>query len=142
MEKTNINLAYFAGIVDGEGNIRIRHSYNVRNGQKWQVVMGVSNTNKKLIDWIVSNFGGRVYSRTRKANWKKSYEWELSCRKASAVLQLIEPYLLLKKEQARLCIDLQNRLIVGKGKLSEEELKLRKDVLDVIKNLNQKGVII
>lgn len=140
MENANINLAYFAGIMDGEGNIRIRHSYSVKDGQKWQIVIGVCNTNRKLIDWIVKNFGGRVYSRTRRINWKKSYEWELSCRKATIVLQLIEPYLLLKREQARLCIDMQNRLVVGKGKLSEEELILRSNMLKMIKSLNQKGV--
>jgi hypothetical protein len=140
--QTNKNkLSYLAGIIDGEGNIRIRRSFE-KEGWKFQISLSVSNTNPLLVDWLVSNFGGRVYKRQRKMNWKPSLDWEISCVKAYLILKKVYPFLLLKKKQAANCILLQESIKRRKkGKLSSKELFKREKLISEIRTLNMKGVL-
>src|SRR5690242_18139412 len=101
--------AYLAGIIDGEGSITILH----RNSHKGNPVprtmrLQVYNTNKEIIDWLLSKFGGMSYKSNRGKN-KPVMEWYVSANNASDILKLALNYLIIKKNQAVLAIEFQEK---------------------------------
>ena len=107
-------LAYFAGILDGEGTFTVivvkhRH-YDIpwhrglkRTGRGFQLVPNMSfvQKSKPMVDWAKETLGGIVYSR----NVGGMYGWRIQRLDALTVLipQLL-PYLRLKKEQAKVVL--------------------------------------
>ncbi|MBA7579672.1 hypothetical protein ES708_21546 [subsurface metagenome] len=49
-------------------------------------------------------FGGKVSLEPRKGNYHPIYMWRLGSRKAEILLRVMEPYLRVKKEEARLAL--------------------------------------
>jgi len=93
-------LAYIAGIVDGEGNVGY---YQNKADKHFMPTVSIANTNKQVMDWVVTNIGGHIYTKLQKnPKWKTAYIWDL--RRTVDVLLLltaIEPYLIIKKEKAK-----------------------------------------
>ena len=99
---TNLELAYLAGIVDGEGHITAGHYPKLG---KFTPVFGVSSTTPILLEWLQERFGGRIYARGPQANRpqdKPKFEWRLSQREMDAVLPEITPFLIVKARHALL----------------------------------------
>jgi hypothetical protein len=89
------DLAYLAGIIDGEGYIGIGNAPRLR----------VANTNPRLMEWLRCRFGGSIWtSRKRDGRSKALFTWELSARKAERVLREVAPFLILKREQAAIIL--------------------------------------
>lgn len=92
------DLAYIAGIVDGEGSI-VRHCSTAQ--MKW--ILTVVNTDRPLIDWL-GTFGGRVYTRTsikKNLGSKPIYAWNVQAqRDVLAFLGAIAPFMRIKKDKA------------------------------------------
>ena len=85
-----------AGIIDGEGTIVIS-KHKKGNKIKYEAWIGVTNLDKRLLDWLKNNFGGRI----GKQYYGKQYsQWILHCGKAADVLRNIYPFLVIKQEQA------------------------------------------
>lgn len=104
MNKTD--LAYVAGIIDGEGCIRIGQRKKNSN----YVGVGVGHTNEWLIRWLHFSFGGSVCSKKAwLPNQKPQWSWELRTRQACEFLKLILPYLKIKRPQAELALKFQSR---------------------------------
>ena len=137
-------LAYTAGIVDGEGSPHIfkTKAKEMTTGFKVEMRVSVSNTNKQLCQWLKLQFGGCVFPlKPKKATWKLGYQWCLRANQASKFLEIILPYLQIKRPQAELAIkfqslyDAKNRAIVGKDLQA-----LREADYILMKSLNKKGV--
>jgi hypothetical protein len=98
-------LAYAAGIIDGEGCIRVNRT---RNGVP-VIRVHVTNTDARLTRTLHEWFGGYVWMEAKAymPNAKIRYVWEVSARKAAAFLGLVRPYLVLKQEQADLALAIQ-----------------------------------
>ena len=134
-------LAYAAGIIDGEGCIRIvvRKPRNRRSTQH-SLILQVAQKDGILMDWLYGNFGGMVYlknKRTDGSDW--IYEWRVMERKAAEVLKQVMPFLTVKKRQAELGLRFQTHKTgagnYGDGRykpLSEHELKLREKLAQEI----------
>ena len=89
-------LAYMAGIVDGEGSITLRHAKGIYLG-----VLTISNTDVRLMEWIVNNFGGKTYLYSdHSPKHKPCYKWIVASGKLFSLLAILLPYLVLKVEQA------------------------------------------
>lgn len=99
-EQSPYDLAYLAGIFDGEGCIIISP------GPQHQIRMDVTNTHRGVIDWLRDTFGGRVQA-TKRGQYRRIYRWGASHRRAVALLKFLLPYLHVKKEQAELAIAYQ-----------------------------------
>lgn len=136
------DLAYMAGLLDGEGHIGITLRKNLRSGH--QLRIEITNTNEAFIKWILPRFDG--HGAHRKDRWgdgnrKDSYVWYADNRKAIRLLKLLMPYLVLKKEQAQIAIDFQssikpnarNNSITDEIFANRESLRLR------IRVLNKRG---
>ena len=137
MERTD--LAYAAGIVDGEGCITISKS---KMGN-FQIQVRVVNTNEWLLQWLKFAFGGRVAplndNRKEERGWKPNYYWYLRTEETKEFLKLIYPYLRIKKTQAEIVI----KILKMRGKkgrhFSEEERAIVEAQRILISNLNKTG---
>ena len=119
------DLAYLAGIIDGEGCISI-FARN-RPGHKYPDMclrVAVNSTDEWLCQYIRFSFGGFMSQPKYRANCKPIWEWRLERGKARDFLELILPYLHLKRPQAELAIKFQNSKGRSTNGLTEEERAL------------------
>lgn len=112
-EYTISQLAYLAGIIDGEGSIYIGNfSSNPKTGTKYyQTNIEVTNTDKALITWLVEHIGGRMskytFKQTPKNSRKPVYRWIASGNLLTHLCHLLLPYLVIKKKQCEIMIKMR-----------------------------------
>lgn len=141
-----IILAQFAGMMDCDGDIGIRKDN--RQDTYYQRI-GFTNTNIKIIEWIVENFGGSVPKETVRNNprWKNFYKWTLGSSSSYKLLKKIRPYLIIKQEQADLAIELYDKVSkwnYGSGRavsklMPKHKREHAKELFEKCKTLNKKG---
>ena len=143
----NTDLAYTAGIIDGEGSILVEKLLNKsrkENQVRHCLRVNVTNTDYNLIIWLKENFGGSIWSYDL-PSYRKCYHWKLNGVKASAFLKSLLPYLKVKQQQAKLAVSFQETIILPKdrvkGIITPELLKLRDDFKYFIHQLNSGGQI-
>jgi hypothetical protein len=137
---TMITKQYFAGFVDGEGNISIyRHKDNrTKRGYTLHPFFKVSGTNNKLLGILSKEFGGKVKLSVKpRGNAKSVYVLEYQeLNQIINVLSMILPYLILKKEQAELMVEFCKKRIKNKGKIYSKEEML---IADKFLKINRRG---
>lgn len=104
--------AYLAGFIDGEGSVHIaRHANkNCKIGLELQLNVSITNTNKEILEWIKSRYGGYVIKcKKYKTHHKTKYQYKAASNKAKRLLEDCLPYLIEKKEQAEIAIYFCNR---------------------------------
>lgn len=152
-EYTIAEIAYLAGIIDGEGSIYIGNfSCNPKTGAKYyQTNIEVTNGSKELIDFLIKVFGGLVNQYTEKQtpkNSRKAYwRWIATGERVTHLAELILPFLTAKKRQCEIMIKMRSTYI-GNGKgLShkgksgvqphpKELLDLRQSLMDEMQSLH------
>lgn len=133
MKKTDI--AYIAGIVDGEGCIYLESKKN-KNSRATQLSVSVGSTDKWLCEMLKFSFGGCVYDM--KSKTMQCWKWEIRCRQASAFLEVVYPYLKLKKPQAEICIQFQKARHVNNWQhKTEEEKAIEEAQIILVKSLKR-----
>jgi len=127
-ELTVAEVAYAAGILDGEGCICItkqRSDRHHKRGYEMKLLVSIGNTDFSLLEWLRARFGGSIYSYSKSGNGRKPIgQWHLDSRKAIPFLKAVLPYLVIKQAQAELALDFQ----VGRvhtNRLTDEEDKLQ-----------------
>ena len=124
---TPVQLAWAAGIFDGEGCISLRF---IPQRGSHQLRIAVNSTDgimaKKFHEW----FGGRYRSRVdRRYPRRPIAEWYAQGKLAGKVLTILQPYLLVKAQQADLAIAYVETIQENKGgdgpKISDEMRDLR-----------------
>jgi hypothetical protein len=140
-------LAYFAGILDGEGNVSIeRVAPNAKqrtHNPRHQARVTVVNTSPELIEWLVAHFGGTVQARKiDPLKHKQTWAWRLAEIPVLALLKLTLPYLVIKRRQAELVIEFVEGRVNFRGykMITPEELARRDRLWNEIKRLNKMGV--
>ena len=99
-----INLAYLAGLVDGEGSITYKQYWDRKRKDRprkyfcWRISIEVVMTHKPTIQWCADKFGGKVYLKPRKTH-KMQYRWRRGFREALAIAKAIEPFAVTKKTE-------------------------------------------
>jgi hypothetical protein len=136
------DLAYMAGLLDGEGHIGIALRKNLISGHILRIE--ISNTNKAMIDWILPRFDG--HGVIRKDRWgegnrKDSYVWYADNRKAVRLLKMLIPYLVLKKEQAEIAVYFQSSIPAqGRGpRITKDVFEFRESLRLKMRILNKRG---
>lgn len=131
MKKTD--LAYVAGIVDGEGSIRIarRKVSSQRPNKKGRqsyflLVVEVGNTQEWLIQWLRLAFGGSIVTNPAHGQRQTFYRWVLQNKAAAAFLFAVLPYLRIKRPEAEIALAFQARKKYrGCKGMTEEEYALQ-----------------
>lgn len=158
-----ISPEYLAGFVDGEGTLGIERINNGKarpygvtasgTPRSWYhspehvVRVQVSNTNLEGLEAIQAMFGG---SLTKMKNYNRpnnriAYKLTWNSRRAEQLLDVVGPYLVLKRPQYLLLLEYinarhQNRRLPGfHGRLDPSEIALRDSFHERLKALNHKG---
>lgn len=128
---TEAELAYIAGIVDGEGAIcvRFRSGLNlVGSGRYLHFRVDIAQKDRRLIDWLEERIGGNISLRPTAG----VYHLNLGKRASVDLLQRIRPYLVVKGEQADAFLELAARDYVHGRRISEIELVQREQLVDAL----------
>ena len=100
--------ARLAAFIDGEGNIRIHGQYHIVKKGRYKndfVVVTISNTDPRLMDWLVHRFGGSVnVGRRQRSFHRLPYHWVVAAAQAKDVLIRALPYFVIKREQADIAL--------------------------------------
>lgn len=139
-----IDLAYAAGIIDGEGSISIsvaQPNYG-RNSPYYYVLVKVGNTDLVLVNWLRKSFGGSIQTHEyNNSKWKTLYTWSLSTQQAARFLEDILPYLKLKWEQAEIALNLCSvTSSCNREGLSDLDINYRQVLKEAMHILNKRGV--
>ena len=135
---SEIELAYIAGIIDGEGCIGIHKCPDKRGVSRLHYLyLCTSNNNPLLHEFMQLRLGGNISKRQQQSNWNPNYKWFVRSKKAENVLRMVLPYLLLKKEQAKISIEFSEVKSSTQGRrLTEKEWDLREEYYLKMKELN------
>lgn len=99
-----MDLHYLAGLVDGEGYIRLCPS-NRGKYRKYYPQLQVTNTYKPLLESLVSTFGGSINGPKRsKIATKDCWDWRISGDKARQLLNELLPLLIIKQDKAKMVL--------------------------------------
>ena len=139
-----VDIAYFAGIFDGEGCICIRKvntKYITKSGiqricTSYSLDVCLANTNEWICRQLLFAFGGSVYKRKLQMGANQTvWAWEIAAKKATDFLRVLYPYLKLKRAQAEIAINFQNKM--HRRTKTNEELALREAQRILVSNLNR-----
>lgn len=130
--------AYIAGVIDGEGSIGASVHAHVHK-KTCYIKLQVSNTDKRLIDWLIETTGlGWIFILDRKSekqlNWKPAWYWAVTIGGLRQLFPRISKYAVIKKDQISLCLQLI--AIRDQRTLSSDEAEL---FAAKLKSLNRKG---
>lgn len=105
--------SYAAGYIDGEGCLMLRPSLDksLRNPHKrWAPIVTVSCLDIEPLNFLITNFGGWIVKHKRYTSVGNTvHTWSISgIDNVSRLLTLIYPYLIIKKGQADILLELIN----------------------------------
>ena len=145
-------LSYIAGFIDGEGCITIvKSNKGIKIGGKnmnFFPMIIIVNTNKEILEWINEFFSGignlHCYKAKHNTNRKDCFRLQYTNQKALIVAKLINDYLIIKKEQCQIAIELYEKVIENNQKrannlLCSDEINRREYLFQKITKLNKKG---
>lgn len=144
-------IAYLAGIIDGEGTLFIGNYGNkdkIRGTGFFQTIIAVTTTDKCLTDWLFDNFGGwkSEYTPKQRAENCKGpvYSWKCTGDRLTHLSELMIPYLVIKKEQAIILLKMRSTYFCseyqpgkqGVQRISDEIINERLNLMDQLKKLH------
>jgi hypothetical protein len=147
IEPTETDCAYMAGLLDGEGSIRIRmhmqETKKIGRGYqiKTQASIHIANCDISVLKWAEDRFGGRISGRPALRERKTPlYDWSCSTQQAAQVLQQILPYLIIKREQANIYLEFMSTMkLYGYFGVPEEVFAKRLELINKIIPFHKKG---
>lgn len=145
-----VESAYLAGLVDGEGYVGAVEVKTGRNAAGYlcsphfSLRLNITNTSERMIAWIQQRAKGLVSVKSRAGQWKSTktcYRWQVRAGRAVSVLREIHPYLVVKKDQADLVFKLKNIQMnrdpeithCAPTRLTDDELAERRDIVNELK---------
>jgi hypothetical protein len=104
----------------------------------------VVNTDRRLHVFLETHCGGKAYAMARsKPNWKPAFQWVLTGQAALRLIETIRPWLVIKRAQADIVLDVPRfRTPVSvKRSWSEAEYAEAETAFAAIGVLNRRGVV-
>ena len=98
-------LAYFAGLLDGEGCIRVKRQRKywgpkqAIEGWQYSIAVYIANTCRQPLDDACAMFGGSVAEQSAHTN-KPVYRWMVGQKQAETFLRAVRRYMRIKGAQA------------------------------------------
>jgi len=137
MPPTATDLAWAAGIIDGEGCISL-HIVKSSRASCFVLRVSVANTSVLMLSHLREIFGcgTTVLQQRAAAHHKPRWNWQVCSKQAETVLRQVEPYLVNKREEARVGL-LSRELMQKHGRNGEnphrEQLAWLKTQLSTLK---------
>jgi len=98
---TTPQIAYLAGLFDGEGCVHI----TIEHGIASSLTITIAQNDETPLRFAQELLGGVIHLRHEKS--KNANYWKLHANEAADFLRLVEPYLLVKKKDAKYGIKFQ-----------------------------------
>jgi LAGLIDADG DNA endonuclease family protein len=120
-----VDAAYLAGLIDGEGTISLSR---IHRGQNRQLVVTISSTERRLLDWAKNATGvGKITAkRTSSPHHSPGYTYCVANRQALALLSQVQLYLRSYKSlRSRLVLENYLKLTPRNGKYTAALLEAR-----------------
>jgi hypothetical protein len=137
---TEPDLAYLAGILDGEGCITLCQVGRSR----YSTQIFIANTDERLVHWVHSRFGGSIALRRKPkdSRHKPLWMWLLSGPSVEPFLTAVLPYLVLKHEQASLLLEYRKTVTaIGTNNLTPTHIvENRERMKSRLSVLNRRGI--
>lgn len=115
MTTPGTTLAYLAGVIDSDGYITIHRS--TRKGVTYFAArIGITGTRPEPHRLAAGLWGGKVSKHVPKnPSHRVQYQWSRTGDGAIVPILAVRPWLLVKAEQARIALELQEHVIQGRG---------------------------
>lgn len=112
MKSQNIaDIAWLAGIIDGEGSIFILKQGRKDRERTFNYILRISVQSADTIMAFecmkITGEGAIMDAVTKKENQSNTYKWQVNGKKAANILEVLLPYLRVKKDQAIAAIEFQ-----------------------------------
>lgn len=101
---TPLDLAWAAGLFEGEGSIRINVPTRRNLGA---LLVDVVNTDEHIVNFFHSGWGGHLKRTAAKGNRKAFWTWRAAALMAARFLREIAPYLRSPRLRERLSVALE-----------------------------------
>ena len=137
MNARAIDLAYAAGIIDGEGCVSICDA-SFYGREVYQLRVAVQMTNPEAIRVLYELFGGRLYYVLKTEKRKARDSWMVFNSQAATTLRELMPYLKVKQYIALAALRADWPKPHGRG-LSIGQQEIRREVFAILKDLNMRG---
>lgn len=134
----NIDYAYAAGLIDGEGCIFVRKNKDSRRvTEAYDLGLKVTMTDYNSVKYLHNLFKVGHIIEYKKENpiHNNGWSWVVRSNKAAEVLNKILPYLKLKKEQALKALEFQDTFNTFYKTVPKEIIELRRHYYELIKEL-------
>jgi len=138
------DLAYIAGLFDGEGCIQIvkqkrPEQRNYRS--EYSLRCSLEMANEYLPRLLHMHFGGSLRRRNLPLPRQNQWEWTVRSNVAALFLKDVYPYIILKKGEADVALKFQEAMHtigVGRKRLTEEETAIREAQHILLSNMKKK----
>lgn len=131
---SDVECAYLAGLFDGEGTIGY---YDYRNRHESTVM--ITNTDPRVMNWLLEKIGYGTVSTIRNTYNRRKHvvhHWRISNKpRVTDFLEAIQPYLIIKKDQADLLLNLWRLESTGKNRITPVLKKRRDETMRQLKLL-------
>jgi len=129
--------AYLAGVWDSDGAFILHGRYDGSDTVAFRCAIGV--TKAAIIEWLVekAGIGTRYFHRTANPKHADRYDWWVNGDGAESFARQLLPYLVLKRPQAELGIEFQERLrdpALKADRIWQQEYRER------MRDMNKRGV--
>ena len=130
MEEPSITIAevaYIAGLFDGEGSVDFKKRKEKR-GNVQNILMRIEMTDESVLNWVHETLGvGTIRKRNRspsvKAHWKDRWVYSIRFRDALYVCKILWPYAQTKLHKIEQIIDHYEPIYNDKNVISFEEYR-------------------
>ena len=106
MRLTTTDLAWAAGLIDGEGCIRINRgrAQGKHLSPRYGVQLIVKMTHEASVRRLALMFGGSVYHKNAAVNRSELWGWQPNQELSRRAIEVLLPYLFTKAAEARLAL--------------------------------------
>jgi len=129
---------WIAGVFDGEGTVG---AYMHKGDNSVRLNLSVDNIDPRMCLKLYHLLGGTLNEyRVNSPNYQQVYRWRTGGRRAGKILTQILPYLVIKREQAALAIQIADTLshrCDSRKKIAPHIVELRKDAAKKMKALKR-----
>ena len=133
------DIAYIAGLFDGEGSISYKQYMRKRKHQKkayptWSIRMEIAMTDKSVLIWLheilgVGTVNPKRYKTKYTVGWKKQWRWRCQFRDAYYVARLLWPYVHVKLPGIQKIIEHYSKEVLMNGNVVD--LKKYKEAMSL-----------
>ncbi len=135
-----LELAYYAGLFDGEGCITLHPTQISSPNQRHTYFLSVhlTSVNEWVVQQLQFDFGGNIITYEGGGKRNTAYRWVITRNKAGDFLTSVLPYLRLKKQRAEIGLQFHSHKKRG-GHKTQEYIDFEKDYKENFLVLNHRG---